>query len=300
MTSIDIARTRVRNQRIGEARLRSAHDVVDWLVAVQAQDFAGAKWSLGLRMRRGTEGDVERAFAEGSILRTHVMRPTWHFVTPSDIRWMLTLTAPRVRAASTSMLRRLELDNAVTKKCRALLAKALREGERTRDELRDALERGGIETSDGVRLAYILMSAELDGLICSGVRRGKQFTYALLDQRAPRPRILSRRESLVELASRYFSSRGPATVHDFAKWSGLTVAEASRGLWEIESQFESDTRNGRTYWFSTELGSSRQTSPTAHLVSVYDEYLSSYRDRGAMDDSNSGAALALWGPLCDT
>jgi hypothetical protein len=199
-------------------------DVVRWLVAVQAQDYSGAKWALGLRLQGSTEKNIEQAIADGSILRTHLMRPTWHFVTPADIRWLLALTAPRVHAVNAHMYRQLELDHSVFKRSNAALAKALREGQTlTRDELRGVLRKAGIAVDGNLRMSYLMMRAELDAIVCSGPRRGKQFTYALLDQGAPQPKTLHRDEALVELVRRYFISRGPATVQDFAKWSGLNL-----------------------------------------------------------------------------
>jgi hypothetical protein len=226
---MDIPRERLSHQRIDGRALEQPVDVVRWLVASQAQDFAGAKWSVGLRTEAANDAAVERAFNEGAILRTHMMRPTWHFVTQEDIRWMLALTAPRVHAVNASRYRQLGLDAATLTKAVTTMTRALEGGhELTRDELRAALARARIGT-DGQRMAYILMHAELEAAICSGARRGKQFTYALLDERAPRARVLSREDALAELGARYFASRGPATVQDFAKWSGLTL-EARRGL----------------------------------------------------------------------
>ena len=183
-----------------------------------------------MRMRSATDAAVEQTFNEGSILRTHALRPTWHFVRPADIRWLLALTAPRIKRLMAYRYRQLELDARTLKRTNAAIGRTLREGaELTRDELRDVLRDAGI-TSVGVeRMTHIMACAELDGIVCSGPRRGKQFTYALLDARAPRARALDRDEALAELAKRYFRSRGPATVQDFAKWSGLTVADARIG-----------------------------------------------------------------------
>jgi hypothetical protein len=98
MTKQDIAKQRLHNQRVENTNLKAPSDVVAWLGAVQAQDYAAAKWAIGLRSQHVTDVDVEQAFTNGKILRTHVLRPTWHFVTPEDICWLLKLTAPRVCA----------------------------------------------------------------------------------------------------------------------------------------------------------------------------------------------------------
>ena len=224
------------------------------------------------------------------------MRPTWHFVAPADIRWLLALTAPRVHVANASMYRKLELDGALFKRSDAALARALRGGRQlTRDELRGVLQKAGIAADDGIRLAYLMMHAELEGLVCSGARRGNQFTYALLDERAPNARTLSREEALVELAGRYFMSRGPATVQDFAKWSGLTLAEARAGLEAVKARLRQEVVDGRTYWLPASKSAAKVASPAAWLLSIYDEYISGYKDRSAMGTARVGARLVALG-----
>ena len=296
MTNFEIARDRLYHQRISAAPLNAASEVVDWLCAVQAQDYAGAKWALALRMQSATDSDLDRAFAAGDILRTHLMRPTWHFVTPADIRWMLTLTAPRVHVANAFMYRKLELDNATLQRNNAVLADTLQGGRQlTRDELRDALQNAGLAPGDGLRLSYLMMSAELDGVICSGARRGKQFTYALIDERAPQAKMLEREEALVELSRRYFISRGPATVQDFAKWSGLTIADCQRGLNAVKGQLEERIIAGQSYWGRPSPPDQQQVSPSAYLLSIYDEYISSYKDSSAIGEAEVGAKLMALG-----
>jgi hypothetical protein len=178
--------------------------VVSYLGAVQAQDYAGAKWALGQRIQNATDAAIDQSFNAGEILRTHLMRPTWHFVTPADIRWMLMLTAPRVHAANAFMYRNLELDEVALKKSNATLEKGLQGGKQlTRSELASVFREAGI-IADGLRMGYFLMYAELVGLLCSGPRRGKQFTYALLEERAPKVKPLGHDEALAELVSRYF------------------------------------------------------------------------------------------------
>ena len=265
---------------------------MQWLAAVQAQDYAGAKWGLGMRLPGSTDADIERAFDRGAILRTHVLRPTWHFVAPKDIRWLLALTRPRVHAANGHMYRRLALDRATFRRSHTAFARALAsDNHLTRDELRTVLERLGIAT-ELERMAYLLMHAELEGLICSGPRRGKQFTYALLDERARPVKALARDEALTELTGRFFSSRGPATVHDFAKWSGLTLAEARHGLEGAMVNLESEVIEGKTYWFSASKARRELSrSPVAHLISIYDEYISGYRDRSAIITAGHAARL---------
>jgi len=198
-----LALRRLQHQRLAQNPLATPAEIVTWLGAVQAQEYAGAKWALGLRLPNATDEVLERAFAEGTILRTHVLRPTWHFVTPADIRWLLDLSAPRVTAANAHMYRQLELDPALFARSHAVMAGALQGGRYlTRAEIGSALARSGI-AADGLRLVYLLMRAELDAVVCSGPRRGNQVTYALLEERATPARRLPREEALAELTQRY-------------------------------------------------------------------------------------------------
>src|SRR6266568_4047343 len=287
MTHVDIAQQRLYNQLITRQTFEKAGDVVRWLCAVQAQDYAAAKWALGLRMQNSTDEIIEQAFAVGAILRTHVMRPTWHFVSPADIRWLLALTAPRVNAGNASWYRRLELDDALFIRSNAVLAKALQGGKQlTRAELVSVLQRAGIATDDLLRFTYIMIRAELDGIICSGARSGKQFTYALLDERAPQARTLDRDDALAEFARRYFTSRGPATLQDFVWWSGLTVADARTGLEMVTSQLLYEVIDGQTYWFTSSTLPANDLSQTVYLLPNYDEYIVGYTDRSAVFDAS--------------
>jgi hypothetical protein len=286
MINLDLAHRRLHNQHITQPTLETPQALVQWLGAVQAQDFAAAKWALGLRLPSVTDDDIEQAFTDGALLRTHVMRPTWHFVSPADIGWLLALTAPRVLAASAYYNRKLELDDAVFRSTNAVLTNALQGGKQlTRDELASALQQASIVTEGEQRVAYIIMRAELDGIICSGARRGKQFTYALLAERAPHARLLARDEALAELTMRYFMSHGPAVIQDFVWWSGLTAADAKAGLAMVTSHLQQDTINGQTYWFSPSPPPVQDLSQTAYLLPNYDEYTVGYTDRSAIFDA---------------
>ncbi len=286
MKNFDIARLRLRNQRLSSTAFTNPAEVVGWLGAVQSQDYAGAKWALSQRVQNATDASIEQAFHEGAILRTHVMRPTWHFVRPEDIRWMLELTAPRINALCATYYRKLELDAVTFKRSNALLTKNLQGGKQlTRAELTSLLQKEGIATDDLLRFTYLIVRAELDGVVCSGARRGKQFTYALLDERAPQTRTLDRDAALSELATRYFFSHGPATLKDFVWWSGLTTADANKGLDSIRSQLINEVENGQIYWFADSTPM-RMPSPTVNLLPDYDEYTVGYTDRGAIFDSS--------------
>ncbi len=283
--TLDITSYRLHNQRISQTDITNPTDVVYWFGAVQSQDFAGAKWALGLRTDGLSEADVDRAFADGSILRTHVMRPTWHFVTPADIRWMLALTAPRVRALLAYNDRQLEIDSVIVKKSDDVLAKTLQGGKQlTRPELGAALQKSKINT-DGLRLTHLVMHAELDGVICSGARQGKQFTYALLEERVPPAQMLEHDEAVIELARRYLASHGPATLKDFIWWSSLSALDAKRGWEAIKPEFEHEVINDETYWFAATTLTPGRRGVKAYLLPNYDEYTVGYTDRSAIFDT---------------
>jgi hypothetical protein len=281
-TACVIADQRLRNQRITRPGPSRPENVVAWMGAVQAQEYGPAKWALGLRSGRGiTDAAVERTIAKGRILRTHLLRPTWHFVTPADIRWMLELTGPEVHRRMAPYDLQFGLDSAVMTRAAGVIERALGDGQcRTRAELGSELERAGLPGKSR-ELAHIMMYAEMEGLICSGPRRGKQFTYALLADRAPAARRLPRDEALAELALRYLRSHGPATVRDFVWWSGLKTTDAKRGV-EM-SGARSREADGLTYWSLTRSARREPIPKTSvHLLPVYDEYLVAYRDHRAV------------------
>lgn len=285
MKTLEIAPARLANQLLGKKKGKQPGDVVAWLGAMQAQDFAAAKWALGLRLPQATEAKIEKAFNDGLILRTHVMRPTWHFVAPQDIRSLLALTAPRVHAVNAHMRRKLELDTAILSRCQTVLSKALRgKTYLTRSEIANRLAENKIK-AEGQRLAYILMHSELEALVCSGPRRGKQFTYALLDERAPQTKKLRRDEALAQWTLRYFLSHGPAQAKDFAWWSGLTLKDVQRGLELVAPQLVHESIEEKTYWFSPHAKIAKivkAKTPTALLLSIFDEYTIAYKDRSAL------------------
>ena len=282
---------RMRNLRLWGTRFETPREAVRWLTALQAQEFPLAKWSVAQRTRGATKSDVDQAFADGVILRTHLLRPTWHFVLGEDIRWLLQVTAPRVNALSAYYFRQLELDKKVFSKSNSVITKALRGGAQlTRSELAAALNDAGIRAK-AERLAYIVMRAELDGVVCSGAMKGKQHTYALLGERAPHSKTLDHDAALAELTRRYFMSRGPATLKDFMGWSSLTAAEGKRGLALVAGDLESEVVDGKTYWFGPGSRVARKGStPAVDLVQGYDEIIMSYSE--SRDDSFRGEGNA--------
>ncbi len=285
--------SRLRNQQLIASTRRKPVQVVSWLCAMQAQDYPAAKWAIGLRAPGCHDADVEQAFNDGAILRTHVLRPTWHFVAPADIRWLLALTAPRLHSTNAYVYRQVGLDAKILARSCAMLHRALEGGKTlTRTELGVHLKRARIP-ADGLKLAYLMMHAELEAVICSGPRRGKQFTYALVDERAPATKPKPREEALAELAKRYFASHGPATARDFAWWSGLTGKDAQLAIASVRPALESATIRGSTVWSAGQTGGGAAArTAVAMLLPNYDEYLIAYKDRDAFVDKARAANIA--------
>lgn len=276
---------RIVNQCLTGSSLQHPEDVVAWMGAVQAQEFGPARWGVGQRMLGATDAAIEQAFNDGHILRTHVLRPTWHFVHPRDIRWMLKLSAPRVHVANGFSYRRDGVDVRVRLRGEKVIARALEGGRHlTRTELATALKAAKLPHV-GQALAYLVMHAELEGVICSGPRRGKQFTYALLEERVPSAPGLSHDEALAELTRRYFTSHGPATMRDFTWWSGLTVAQARAGLAMVGQAIERVEIDGRVCWRQPGVVPRAVRAPFVRLLPIYDEFLVAFRDRQWMSST---------------
>lgn len=281
MKKAEIAQMRLANQQIVNTQFAEPRDLVAWLGAVQAQDYAMAKWAVGLRLKSATERSVEAAVDSGSIIRTHVLRPTWHFVAAEDIRWMLDLTAPRVQQACAFGMRFFELDGKTLNRCSKIIIRALEGGTQlTRREICALIENKGITTS-GHRASFIMLHAELDQLVCSGSRRGKQFTYAHFDERVPQTKPMLRETALAKLAERYFTSHGPAKLKDFAWWSGLTVTDCALAVKMIESWLCCEHIDGDVYWMSNSTASVPSRSKCVRLLPAFDEFTVSYKDRTA-------------------
>lgn len=282
MTISDICGLRLLSQHLTSPRFTQPADLVYYMGAIQAQDYAGAKWAIAQRLKGATDKTIEDAFNNGDIIRTHVMRPTWHFVHPKDVRWMIQLTAPRVMTIAGTQHRQHRLDHLIFSKSEKAILQAMEGGKQlTRDEIAEALEQAGVATNEQ-RFIHIMMQMELIGLVCSGGRQGKQFTYALLDERVPpTTKPFDRQEAVIALAERYFTSHGPATLQDYVWWSGLTVTDAKMGLEAARHKLNSAELNGNTYWFAAPENLPTGKSPGTFLLPNYDEYIVSYKDRSA-------------------
>lgn len=283
-----ITSDRLQQQRIVGSTLRTPAEVVSWLLAVQAQDYSGSLWAVGLRMQAAIEADIERAIGEGRLVRTWPMRGTLHLMAAADVRWMLELLAVRSIARDVGRLERDHgLDAAMMKRCRKIVEKHLRDGPRRRSSLYESFEAAGITTGDS-RGTNILGRLSQEGLICCGPRDGKQPTYALLDAWVPDSRRLSREEAMAELARRYFCSRGPATMQDLAWWSGLTQKDAQAAIELAKPQLAQEAIDGVVYWRSPDTVVVDGAAEKAYLLPPFDEYMVAYRDRSAPLDPAYG------------
>lgn len=279
---LSVPQTRLLNQQLIEGGFDKPEDVISWFGAMQAQDFNAAKWAIALRCKNATEESIEAAFNKGEILRTHVMRPTWHFVTPSDIRWLQALTAHRVHRFNGYYYRQTGLDKSIFVKSNIVIKKALVGGKQlTRSELNVVLKEANIPT-ENLGLSYTIMQAELDALICSGPKKGKQFTYMLLDERIGQTGKISTDEALYELTKRYFQSHGPAQAADFSWWSGLTLTDAKKGIEIVGKKLLKEEDNDKVYFFMEPKKIIKKES--AFLIPGFDEYFIAYSDRNDVLD----------------
>ncbi|KAA6340009.1 hypothetical protein EZS27_012105 [termite gut metagenome] len=278
-----IPHIRLMSQQLSGTVMQTPKDVVSWMGAMQAQDYDMAKWAVGIRFPGSTDKLVEEAFNKGEILRIHVLRPTWHFVVPENIRWMLSLSTDRIKSSSRSRDHDLEITEELYSQVNRIIQKSL-EGNKflTREAVGKALEEAGIAV-DTSRMIHFMMRAEIEGVVCSGALQGKSHTYALLDECVPSTKPLHKEEALAKLAQLYFTSHCPATLQDFVWWLRLLQAEAKRGLESVKSGLVAEQINGETYWTANTWGNAPNSVDTSiYLLPTFDEYIISYRDRKAV------------------
>ena len=276
-----IPNIRLLNQQLLSPLFTQPKELVFWMGAMQAQNYSMVKWAVGMRLKSATIQTVEKALCEGEILRTHVMRPTWHLVAAEDIRWMLKLSAERVIAANESYAKghNLDISEELYAKSYRLLEKIL-SGKKslTRQEIAEHFSRSGI-AADNHRMTRFMARAEQVGIVCSGEDKGSKCTYALLEERVPPMPELTKDESLARLARSYFRSHAPAVLQDFVWWSGLPVTEARQAIYLIDSELTAEEWNGQTWYIHEDCRTRGKVSGSLHLLPSYDEYLLGYKDR---------------------
>jgi hypothetical protein len=282
----EIINGRLVSQHLIPAGIKRTEVLVSWLCAIQAQDYPASQWAIGIRLPGITDQVTKQAIADFQIVRSWIMRGTLHLAAASDIRWLLNLVAPRLIRTTAPRYRQLELSEDTFNKSNDLLVRALEGGkELTRDELSKIFQNAGIETT-GQRMPHLLQRAALEQLICFGAKREKQFTFTLLDEAIPPANPKSRDEALAEIAKRYFISRGPATLHDFVWWSGLTARDARQGLESVKSLLTPISIDGQDYFFSENIWRRNIDPDTTFLLPPFDEFVIAYRDRSALLDAH--------------
>ncbi len=274
---MDIDKQRLYNLQISHQNSQTPGELITALGAMQAQDYPGALWAVGLRLN-ATIADVEKAVEDKQIVRTWPMRGTLHFVPPADIRWMLKLMTPKVITGAASRHRNLELDEAIFDRSRELLTRALQGGKvLSRSQINQVLENSGILTG-GQRGTHICWVLAQRGVLCFGPHQGKEPTFTLLDEWLPPGNNFGEDEALKVLANRYFSSHGPAQAQDFGWWTGLKVSDVKKAIELNSPNLISETIDGKDYWMSRDMVEA-PTGPMAFLLPGFDEYLLGYRDR---------------------
>ncbi|MDR2651056.1 MAG: winged helix DNA-binding domain-containing protein [Prevotellaceae bacterium] len=273
---------RTISQHLANPSFEKAKDIVSWMGAIQAQDYNMCKWAIGVRLKSATISDIEKAFERGEILRTHVMRPTWHLVAAEDIRWMLALCKEKVKAASADRDKYLEINEKLFSRTNNLIAKML-EGNNhlTRREIACKLSESGIKT-DTSRMIHFMYRAEAEGIVCNGIDKGKQQTYTLIDERVKATKNLNKDEALVQLATKYFQSHSPATLQDFNWWSGLSVADSKYAIYLIDKDLIKEKTEKSTLLIHKSFDKKLNFSDCACLLPAFDEYLISYKNRDSV------------------
>lgn len=278
MKAEEILSLRLSNHQLDGTFVGEAYELVSWMGAIQAQDYNMAKWGIGIRIPEIPDQKIEEALNKGDILRLHILRPTWHFVSKDDIYWMLYLSLPRVKTAMRSYDKDLGLTESLIARTNSIIEKALQGNSLTRQELKDVINRAGID-ADNRTVNHIMMHAELDGVVCNGETKGKKQTYALLQEKVEKTTDqFDREECLYKLAFKYFRSHGPATLQDFVWWSGLTTAEARQGIALIGDDFIHETINDQTYIFHRD-SKPLNSNNLINLLPAFDEFTVSYKDR---------------------
>lgn len=275
-----IADIRLHSQQLINPIFESPKELVAYMGAIQAQEYTMARWAVGIRLKTGNLSTVDEALRKGEILRTHVMRPTWHFIAAEDIRWMLKLSGKRIIAANDSYAKGHCQDISSETYGRAFrLLEKLLEGNnhQTKQELEEAFRAEGFETDDR-QINRFFTRAEAEGLICSGADKGNKPTYALLEERVPPVKELSKEEALAKLARNYFRSHSPASLNDFIWWSGLTASEAKLALNLIAEELTTGCFADRELFLHNSCQEAEHTD-ILHLLPSFDEYLISYKDR---------------------
>ena len=292
-----IPQLRLRGHQLADSRFDDPKQLVSWMGAVQGQDLRMCKWALGVRLRSGTLRRVQEALDRGEVLRTHLLRPTWHLVAAEDIRWMLGLSGDRIKTAGESYARSggISVPDGFYAKGSRILGEMLEGRSLTKTEIAEEFARQRFPVSDLRLTDLLIVAAEADALVCSGPEKSGKHTYALLEERVPPVAKLHREEALAVLARRYFQSHAPATLADFAWWSGLPLTDARHAAGLIGGELVEE-RFGSEPFFVHQSCKEALSGADVHLLPPYDEYLIGYKDRSAvLHPDHYARAFNSWG-----
>ncbi|MDF9827869.1 hypothetical protein M2447_001974 [Ereboglobus sp. PH5-10] len=303
MKTPDLLNIRLYNQLLSGHELKQPREVVSRMGAMQSQSLDLAKWAIGTRLESKTVADVEKALNTGKIIRTHILRPTWHFVAADDIHWMRELSNPQIKPIYLSYCRMCGADEAVIARAVPIVEKSLSNGGHLeKQEIGEALKARRIK-ADATLLNLIIQRAEMEGILCNGKIQGNKQTYALLNEWVPRKRnqTISREAALERLARRYFTSHGPATLLDFEWWSGLSLTDSRRAVEMIKNDFVCEKASGREFWMRNDIKTPPKGSASALLLPPFDEFVVSYKDRSEMiHDAHYGKVMTRNGLFSPT
>jgi hypothetical protein len=301
MNTKELLNIRLHNQLLSVHNTKTPLDIVSWMGAMQAQALDMAKWAIGVRLEDKHVKDIEEALNTGRIIRTHILRPTWHFVSAEDIHWMFDLSNPRLKPIYRSYAKTYNADEPLIYRTIPVLEKVLMDGKHlTKQEIGNALFEQNVVLDDN-HLKSLLSYAEMEGILVNGRITGNKQTFTLLEEWAPRKHTLSKEEALERLARKYFTSHAPATIHDFAWWSGLSITGCKQAIGLIENDFVCETINGREFWMRNDVKVPPTGKDSALLLPSFDEFVVSYKDRSEIvEDIHYGKVMTKNGLFSPT
>jgi hypothetical protein len=277
----DVLRARLATQRLSGPAAASPVQVVRELLCVQAQDAPLAQAMIALRCQAG-EADVRAAIGRGEIVRTHVLRPTWHYVAADDLRWLLALTSPKVESGMAARHRQLGLDEPLIVRGLDAIANALAgHSYADRRHLGTILADAGVLTAGqplfGQQVGHLLMLAELRALICSAPSALAAHRYALVDEVVPVTADRDRGQAIDEIVGRFVAGHGPVALSDLVRWAKVTLAEARTAVDRLAAQVRTIDVGGQQLWYSPAAVLPETRNQDAWLLSTFDEAFLSYR-----------------------
>lgn len=301
MNTSELLRIRLHNQLLATHSLKEPQEIVSWMGAMQSQSLDLAKWAVGTRLQDKTVQDIDESLSSGKIIRTHILRPTWHFVSAEDIHWMFDLSNPRLKPIYQSYRRMSRGDEPLILRAASLMEKILSGGKHlTKESIGSELQMYNL-TLDNISLGLAINYAEMEGLVINGEMRGKQQTFTLLEEFAPRKQTISKEEALERLARKFFTSHAPATIHDFSWWSGLSLTGCKQALELIKHDFVCEEINGRDFWMKNDIRIPPANENSALLLPPFDEFVVSYKNRSELiDEAHYGKVMTKNGLFSPT